>query len=100
MSLVHIPKKNLGQNFLTDTHIQRKIIQACELGPEDVVVEIGPGQGVLTRLIAPHVKKLICIETDRDLIEPLKGTVLPSFGGQSPSVEIIHADFLKWDMIN
>ena len=56
-----------------------------------MVVEIGPGQGVLTRLIAPQVKRLICVETDRDLIEPLRSS-LPS------SVEIIHADFLKWDM--
>ena len=55
-----------------------------------MVVEIGPGQGVLTRLIAPHVKKLICIETDRDLIEPLRSS-LPA------RVDIIHADFLKWD---
>jgi len=55
------------------------------------VVEIGPGQGVLTRLIAPQVKRLICVETDRDLIETLRSS-LP------PSVEIVHADFLKWDM--
>ena len=73
MNSAHRPKKNLGQNFLTDKHIQHKIIQACGLKAEDVVVEIGPGQGVLTRLIAPHVKKLVCIETDRDLIEPLTG---------------------------
>jgi len=85
------PKKNLGQNFLTDTHIQRKIIQACDLKPDDIVVEIGPGQGVLTRFIAPQVKKLICVEADRDLIEPLRSS-------QSSSVEIIHADFLEWDM--
>jgi len=90
MNLMHTPKKHLGQNFLTDTHIQQKIIQACELKADDVVVEIGPGQGVLTRLIAPHVKKLICIETDRDLIEPLRSS-LPA------RVDIIHADFLKWD---
>ena len=91
MKFSHHPKKNLGQNFLTDTHIQQKIIQACDLKPEDVVVEIGPGSGALTRLIAPHVKKLICVETDRDLIEPLRSSMLSS-------VEIIHADFLKWDM--
>jgi len=97
------PKKHLGQNFLTDTHIQQKIIQACELKSDDVVVEIGPGQGVLTRLIAPHVKKLICVEMDRDLIEPLlalKGTVPCLSRGLFPSaaLEIVHADFLKWDM--
>jgi 16S rRNA (adenine1518-N6/adenine1519-N6)-dimethyltransferase len=69
----------------------QKIVQACDLTKEDVVVEIGPGQGVLSRLIAPLVKKLICVETDRDLIEPLKGQA-------SSTVEIVHADFLKWDM--
>ena len=85
------PKKHFGQNFLADKHTQRKIIQACDLKIEDVVVEIGPGQGVLTRLIAPKVKRLICVETDRDLIEPLRDC----FGN---SVEVVHADFLKWDM--
>ena len=89
----HSPKRNLGQNFLADKHMQQKIVQACELKPNDVVVEIGPGQGALTRLIAPKVAKLICVETDRDLIEPLRAD-LPS------SVEIIHADFLKWNMDN
>jgi 16S rRNA (adenine1518-N6/adenine1519-N6)-dimethyltransferase len=84
-------KKNLGQNFLTDIRIQKKIIQACDLKIEDTVVEIGPGSGVLTRLIAPKVKRLICVETDRDLIGPLRDC----FGN---SVEVVHADFLKWDM--
>ena len=84
------PKKHLGQNFLSDPRILQKIIQTCELTPEDIVVEIGPGQGVLTRLIAPLVKKLICVETDRDLIEVLKKEV--------PAAEIVHADFLQWDM--
>jgi 16S rRNA (adenine1518-N6/adenine1519-N6)-dimethyltransferase len=88
---VYSHKKSLGQNFLTDTRIQQKIIQACDLKADDVVVEIGPGQGVLTRLIAPCVKQLICVETDRDLLEPLRSS-LPS------SVEIVHADFLQWDM--
>ncbi len=91
MNSNHRPKKNLGQNFLTDVRIQQKIIQACDFKPEEVVVEIGPGQGVLTRLMAPLVKRLICVETDRDLIGPLRSG-LPS------SVEIIHADFLRWDM--
>jgi 16S rRNA (adenine1518-N6/adenine1519-N6)-dimethyltransferase len=86
----HLPKKSLGQNFLNDIRIQQKIIQACELKADDVVVEIGPGQGVLSRLIAPQVKKLICVETDRDLIESLRSEL--------PTVEIVHADFLKWDL--
>jgi 16S rRNA (adenine1518-N6/adenine1519-N6)-dimethyltransferase len=89
----HFPKKNLGQNFLTDVRIQKRIIQACDLKIEDVVVEIGPGSGVLTRLIAPLVRRLICVETDRDLIGPLRNCFL-----KDASVEIVHANFLKWDM--
>ncbi len=96
MKSIHRPKKNLGQNFLTDVRIQQKIIQACDLKTEDVVVEIGPGQGVLTRLIAPLVKKLICIETDHDLIGPLRLS-FPDASAGNP-VEIVHADFLKWGM--
>ncbi len=83
-------KKHLGQNFLKDLRIQQRIIQACGLSPDDVVVEIGPGQGVLSTLIAPYVKKLICVEMDRDLIAPLRD--------QIPDAQIIHADFLKWNM--
>ena len=72
MKSTYSPKKNLGQNFLIDPRVQQKIIQACELKREDTVVEIGPGGGVLTRLIAPQVNRLICVETDRDLIGPLR----------------------------
>jgi len=91
MKSIYHPKKKLGQNFLADIRIQQKIIQACALNSDDTVVEIGPGQGVLTRLIAPQVKRLICVETDRDLIGPLRDC----FVGKN---EIVHADFLKWDM--
>jgi len=99
----HFPKKDLGQNFLTDIRIQQKIIQACDLRSEDVVVEIGPGQGVLTRLIAPKVKRLICVETDRDLIGPLQMSFplqlrFAKQSGRGNPVEVVHADFLKWDM--
>jgi 16S rRNA (adenine1518-N6/adenine1519-N6)-dimethyltransferase len=118
---VNSPKKYLGQNFLTDLRIEQKIIGACDLKPEDVVVEIGPGRGALTRLIAPKVKRLICVEKDRDLIEPLRCHFRSSFchsrerssyrtlgphAGHSQElavargnpVEIIHADFLKWHL--
>jgi 16S rRNA (adenine1518-N6/adenine1519-N6)-dimethyltransferase len=88
MNSTYRPKKNLGQHFLTDKYVQQKIIQACGLKPDDVVVEIGPGQGVLSRLIVPLVKKLICVETDRDLVGPLR----------NDTFEVVHADFLKWDM--
>ena len=89
--MAHTPKRNLGQNFLADKNMQQRIVQSCDLKSDDQVIEIGPGQGVLTRLIAPQIRKLICVEMDRDLIEPLRSN-LPS------SVEVVHADFLKWDM--
>lgn len=92
----HVFKKRLGQNFLRDIKIQQKIIQACHLKDDDTVLEIGPGQGAITRLIAPCVKKLVCVETDRDLIEPLR-LLFPNESHGNP-VEVIHADFLKWDM--
>jgi 16S rRNA (adenine1518-N6/adenine1519-N6)-dimethyltransferase len=110
MKSTYCPKKHLGQNFLTDIRIQQKIVQSCDLKPEDVVVEIGPGEGVLTRAIAPQVKRLICVETDRDLIGPLQMSFpnVPPLDGIPPEaatsignpVEIVHADFLKWDFFS
>jgi len=86
------PKKHLGQNFLADRRIQQKIVDSCDLRPDDVVVEIGPGQGVMTRSIAPRVKELVCIETDKDLVPALNEEFKDS------NVSVVHADFLKWDM--
>ncbi|HNQ50753.1 MAG TPA: 16S rRNA (adenine(1518)-N(6)/adenine(1519)-N(6))-dimethyltransferase RsmA [Candidatus Omnitrophota bacterium] len=87
------PKKSLGQNFLQDPNIRRKIIAACDLSERDTVVEIGPGQGALTELIAPKVKRLIAVEVDRALSAELSGR----FQGD-PRVTVINADFLKYDL--
>lgn len=92
MSATHFPKKSLGQNFLSDHRIQHKIIEHCHLTPDDTVLEIGPGQGAISRLIASKVKKLICIEMDKDLIDPLNEEF------KDRNVEIVNADFLKWDI--
>lgn len=92
MSQPHNLKKHLGQNFLNDLRTQERIIQACDLCRDDVVLEIGPGQGAMTRLIAPAIRQLTCIETDKDLIPSLKEEF------NEGNVRIIHADFLKWDM--
>lgn len=86
-----IPKKQLGQNFLIDQNITEKILTNCSLHPSDIVLEIGPGLGVLTRKIAPQVKELFAIETDLRLCEQLRKEI------QSPKVKIIHADFLKYN---
>ncbi len=86
-----VPKKQLGQHFLVDPYITGKIISACQLKPDDIVLEIGPGLGVLTRKISSMVKKVIAIETDRSLCEELRREAANS------NIEVIHADFLKYN---
>lgn len=61
------PRKSLGQNFLHDQNIIRKIVASLTLTENDVVLEIGPGRGALTELILPHAKRLHLVEFDRDL---------------------------------
>lgn len=92
MKSLFIPKKQLGQHFLMDPYITGKIISACQLKPDDIVLEIGPGLGVLTRKIASQVKQVIAIETDRSLCEELKRETVNS------NIGVIHADFLKYDI--
>lgn len=86
------PVKSLGQNFLIDSRVQQKIVQACQLQGQDVVVEIGPGQGAITSQMLPLVQKLIAVEKDRELVSVLQS--------QYPQehLELVLADFLKWDM--
>ncbi len=81
-------KKRLGQHFLTDPSILRRVVQFAHLDPEDTVVEIGPGAGSLTLALAAVVHRLIAIEIDRDLIAKLRARV-PS------NVEIIEGDALE-----
>lgn len=84
-------KKHLGQNFLYDSSILGRIISSADLSPEDTVVEIGPGPGRMTRLLAERAKRLIAIELDRGLYEKLKGDFIAY-----RSVEIIHGDVLQF----
>ena len=90
---MHIyPKKSLGQNFLTDTHYLRRIVAAAMVGPDDRVIEIGPGLGHLTRELAARAKSLLIIELDDRLIPRLREEF-----GTSPNVEVVHADALEFD---
>lgn len=86
-------KKSLGQNFLKDGEVLGRIIKASQLNSEDVVIEVGPGQGALTDLLAGVCKKIIAIELDDRLIEPLHA----KFVGNK-NVEIIHDDILKLNL--
>jgi 16S rRNA (adenine1518-N6/adenine1519-N6)-dimethyltransferase len=67
-----MPKKSLGQHFLFDPTILGRVIQAARLEPGDTVVEIGPGPGRLTRMLAERVSRVIAIELDRGLYERLR----------------------------
>ncbi len=67
------PKKSLGQNFLHDKNIIDKIIHASNIGPEDEILEVGPGTGNLTELIiSQNPKKIVVIEKDKNLASILK----------------------------
>ncbi len=68
----HIPKKRFGQNFLTDANVLHEIIRAIAPSPEDLMVEIGPGQGAMTQLLLASLHQLQVVELDRDLVTLLQ----------------------------
>jgi 16S rRNA (adenine1518-N6/adenine1519-N6)-dimethyltransferase len=84
------PKKSLGQNFLRDERILDQIISASDIQPDDFVIEIGPGEGVLTEKIAQKAGKVLAIEIDDRLVPELQ----EKFAAQK-NVEIIHTDILN-----
>lgn len=84
--------KSLGQNFLTDKNIIDKIIEKSMIGKGDLVIEIGPGIGVLTAAASEVAGKVIAIEIDRNLIPILKETL-----SDYDNIEIINSDVLKTD---
>jgi 16S rRNA (adenine1518-N6/adenine1519-N6)-dimethyltransferase len=88
-----IPKKSLGQHFLIDTNIVKKIIQAAEINSEDQILEIGPGKGILTRQLCSSSKKVYAVEIDRQLV-PFLRKELASF----TNLELIQGDILKVDL--
>lgn len=63
------PRTDLGQNFLIDMNLQRVLMETAQIGPEDVVLEIGTGTGGLTVLMAPHAAAVVTVEIDRDLFQ-------------------------------
>lgn len=85
--------KSLGQNFITDRGVIEDIISGCGAGPEDLVIEIGPGIGVLTDAAAEAAAKVVAIEIDDKLIPILQKTL-----AHRDNVEIVHQDVLKTDI--
>ncbi|HEX9185087.1 MAG TPA: 16S rRNA (adenine(1518)-N(6)/adenine(1519)-N(6))-dimethyltransferase RsmA [Burkholderiales bacterium] len=67
----HVPRKRFGQHFLHDAGVIRRIVEAIAPAPQDVIVEIGPGEGVLTRALLARCPRVEAIEIDRDLAAQL-----------------------------
>jgi 16S rRNA (adenine1518-N6/adenine1519-N6)-dimethyltransferase len=82
--------KGLGQNFLQDLTALEKIIEAAEIQPDDVVLEIGPGLGSLTRYLALSAKSVTAVELDRELIPALQTVLVPY-----PNARVVEGDILQ-----
>jgi 16S rRNA (adenine1518-N6/adenine1519-N6)-dimethyltransferase len=83
-------RKRFGQHFLEAAWVTR-LVNAVDPQPDDTFLEIGPGRGALTRVLAPRVKKVIAVEIDRDLAAALPSLV-------APNVQVIEGDFLETDL--
>lgn len=89
------PKKSLGQHFLLYPHQARRIVDALELGPQEVVVEIGPGLGALTVLLAEAAKEVLALEVDKALIDYLRAELLPA----CPRLRLLEMDVMQFDFL-
>lgn len=83
-------QRRFGQHLLINKNVAQREIKYAEITTEDTVLEVGPGQGILTKLLAEKAKKVIAVEIDKRFVEYLKAT-LPE------NVEVIHGDILKID---
>lgn len=82
------PRPKLGQHFLRDVRYAERAVEAAELLPSDVVLEVGPGKGVLTRLLAPRVAKVVAVEIDPRLAAAL----------DVPNVQLIEGDAVQVEL--
>ncbi len=86
------PKKRFGQHFLHDQAVLERIVRTVNPKPDDLLIEIGPGRGALSRLLLAKLNRLRVVEIDRDVIGPLRAAC-----GQSEKLEIHMADALAFD---
>lgn len=86
----HRPRKRFGQHFLSDTNILNRIVDAGELSRDDTVIEVGPGLGALTAVLAARARRVIAVEVDRDLVAALRGQF-----ATTSNVTVVAADVLE-----
>ena len=87
-----VPRKSRGQHFLADRNILNKVVRTAQVEQEDTVLEIGPGLGDLTLLLASRAKKVVAVEIDPKLAALLKSKMV-----DWPNVDVVEDDILKVD---
>jgi 16S rRNA (adenine1518-N6/adenine1519-N6)-dimethyltransferase len=85
------PRQSLGQNFLRDENISRNIVSSLNVQPHDVVLEIGPGEGALTKYLAQRARRLIVVDIDERIINLMRAMY------PNGEIDILHGDFLATD---
>ncbi len=85
-------KKKFGQNFLIDSNIVMKIVKTANITKETNVIEIGPGIGAMTEILAKEAGKVLCFEIDEDMVNILNEEI------KNDNVKIVNKDFLKVDL--
>lgn len=90
------PTKSMGQNFLTETAVVSEIVEFAEIGPNDLVIEIGPGMGILSREIIRSGANLIAVELDRELAALLRNDLAdqPTFALVEQDARYLNPDEL------
>lgn len=88
------PSRELGQNFLVDPHALQQIVDAALLTPDDTVVEVGPGLGVLTYELVQHAGRVLAIELDKRLAARLHEEF-----SQTPNLSVIQSDVMRVDLV-
>ena len=87
-----MPSSHLGQNFLKDKKTVQKIIQAAEILPDDLILEIGPGKGILTEALIQKAERVVAVEIDEELVDFLKNKFK-----LASNLEIIQSDIRRFD---
>jgi 16S rRNA (adenine1518-N6/adenine1519-N6)-dimethyltransferase len=88
-----VARRDLGQNFLVDEHQAARLVELARVGPQDAVLEIGTGLGILTRALAARARRVVSVEVDAGVVRALRAEgLLPD------DVELVHADALSLDL--
>lgn len=87
------PKKFFGQHFLHDQSVVEAIVAAAHISPQDIVLEIGPGKGVLTRRLVEEAMRVVAVDIDAEAIDAVRASVT------ADNLELVHADILSLSSI-